>query len=81
MKRKVLISLFVALFIFVGPVFVAPRAKYSEDTVIGHSNGNHRLSISEGYRSGIRETGHRTCAPCLVTENIACQPSSTIKTG
>jgi len=70
MKSKALIGCFVALFIFVGPVFASVKAEYSEDTETEHSNGNHRLSISEGYRSGIRETGHRTRAPCLVAENI-----------
>ena len=46
MKRKVLIGFFVALFIFVGPGFASVKAEYSEDTVTGHSNGNHRLDCT-----------------------------------
>jgi len=46
MKKKVLLGLFLVLFIFVGSVFARPTAGYSEETVTGHSNGNHELDCT-----------------------------------
>ena len=43
MKKKILIVIILALFIFAGTAFAAPKAKYSIEEVTGHSNGNHRL--------------------------------------
>ncbi len=46
MKKKILIGLFVALFLFVGAAFASKTAEYSEELVTGHSNGNHRLDCT-----------------------------------
>ena len=46
MKKHFLLGLFAALLIFVGSALAAPPDKYSEDTVIGHSNGNHELDCT-----------------------------------
>jgi len=43
MKKKILIVIFVALFIFVGTAVAKPKAEYSIDEVTGHSSGNHSL--------------------------------------
>ena len=46
MKKIVLIGLVAALFIFVGSAIASPPAKYSEETVTGHSSGNHELDCT-----------------------------------
>jgi predicted esterase len=46
MKNTVLIVLCVFLLSFVGSAFASPAAEYSEETVTGHSNGNHRLDCT-----------------------------------
>jgi dienelactone hydrolase len=46
MKKKFLIVIFVALFIFVGTAFASPPAKYSEQIVTGDSKGNHALDCT-----------------------------------
>ena len=43
MKKIGLIVLFAVLLVFVGQAFAAPTGGYSIETVVGHSNGNHRL--------------------------------------
>jgi len=46
MRTIILIGLFVAVFCFVGSTYAAPADVYSEQTVTGHSNGNHRLDCT-----------------------------------
>ena len=46
MKKIVLVGLLVAMLSFVGSAFAATTPGYSEDTVTGHSNGNHRLNCT-----------------------------------
>ena len=46
MKKIVLIGLVVTLFIFVGSAIASPPDKYSEETVTGHSSGNHELDCT-----------------------------------
>ena len=46
MKKIVLLVLIAAIFISVGSAFAAPEAKYSEDLVVGRSNGNRELNCT-----------------------------------
>jgi hypothetical protein len=46
MNKFILIGLIVALFCFVGSTHAASADVYSEQTVVGHSNGNHRLDCT-----------------------------------
>jgi hypothetical protein len=46
MKAKILIGLFLVLVVFVGQAFAASHDVFSEEVVVGHSNGNHELDCT-----------------------------------
>jgi predicted esterase len=46
MKKFILVGLLVGLLITVGSAFATPPTNYSEETVTGHSNGNHALDCT-----------------------------------
>ena len=46
MKKIVLLVMIAAIFLSVGSAIAAPEAKYSEDLVVGHSNGNRELNCT-----------------------------------
>ncbi len=69
MKKMVLIVLCVTLFSFVGSALASPLAEYSEDTVTGHSNGNHRLDCTVIRPWGVTSDPDDARYPVIVWAN------------